>query len=188
MNEHYPGSCLCGRIRFQVLDFAGAAAHCHCTMCRKFHGAAFATLASVNEASLRWISGEDCLKFYTAANGTIRGFCGECGSSILFKTPRAPAGIVEIAVGTMDVDIPVTPSAHIFVESRANWDCCRDGLPGHRRGRDSDSQRYEVCRVDDNGNEFVIQADLSFDEAKALVDQYEARGHKQLYWARPIGD
>ncbi|MGH8286041.1 MAG: GFA family protein, partial [Steroidobacteraceae bacterium] len=37
------GSCLCGGVRFEIDGPVGRASHCHCSMCRKAHGAAFGT-------------------------------------------------------------------------------------------------------------------------------------------------
>lgn len=39
-------------------------------------------------------------------------------------------------------------------------------------------------RLDDNGNEFIVRADLTRAAAETLVRQFEARGHKQSYWVR----
>ena len=40
-----------------------------------------------------------------------------------------------------------------------------------------------VFRIDDNGNVFTVKNDLSREEAERLVAEFEARGHKQMYWA-----
>jgi hypothetical protein len=37
----------------------------------------------------------------------------------------------------MDEDVPVEPSAHIFVDSAANWVVLSDDLPQYEEGRDS---------------------------------------------------
>lgn len=47
------------------------------------------------------------------------------------------------------------------------------------------SDRYRVMRQDDNGNKYVVATNLSKDEAEDLVKRYEAKGHKQHYWAEP---
>ena len=78
------GSCLCGQVRFAVRELAPRTAHCHCTMCRKFHGAAFATLATVKTKDFEWLGGQSLLRHFDAPNGTRRSFCGECGSSLAF--------------------------------------------------------------------------------------------------------
>jgi len=137
MTGPYRGSCLCGVVRFEIDAFLPQAAHCHCSMCRKFHGAAYATIASVVRANFHWVAGVDALTRFTAANGTTRTFCRHCGSSLTFFSPRAPAEEIEIALGTMDVDVPVEPSAHIFVGSAANWTVFNDGLPQYEERRGS---------------------------------------------------
>jgi len=43
-----------------------------------------------------------------------------------------------------------------------------------------------VKRLDDNGNQFVLRAGLSREEAERLARDYQARGHKQTYWACPL--
>ena len=137
MTDPYRGSCLCGVVKFEIDEFLPQAAHCHCSMCRKFHGAAYATIASVLRSSFRWVEGADALEEYTAENGTIRTFCRHCGSSLTFFSPRASEEEVEIALGTMDGDVPVEPSAHIFVGSAANWTVLSDGLPQYEQRRGS---------------------------------------------------
>ncbi len=137
MTDTYKGSCLCGRIRFEVDAFAPLTGNCHCSMCRKFHGAAFATIAEAHRADFRWTAGEELLKAYTAANGTTRRFCSNCGSSLTFASPLADPDLVEIALGCFDGEVPVKPDAHIYVGSGAAWARPEDNLPQFEAGRDS---------------------------------------------------
>ncbi|MDH3535740.1 MAG: GFA family protein [Gammaproteobacteria bacterium] len=137
MAKPYRGSCLCGKIRFEVDQFAPHTGNCHCSMCRKFHGAAFATIAEARREHFRWISGAALLKDYTASNGTTRSFCGNCGSSLTFASPKANPGLVEIALGCFDDEVPVRPDAHIYVGSGAAWALPQDDLPQFEAGRDS---------------------------------------------------
>lgn len=37
-------------------------------------------------------------------------------------------------------------------------------------------------RLDDNGNEAEVMAVGSREEAEAIADRFERRGHKQTYW------
>ena len=133
----YRGSCLCGAIQFEVDQFAPNTGNCHCSMCRKFHGAAYATIAEARSEHFRWRRGEEKLKAYTADNGTTRRFCSECGSSLTFFSPNADPDLVEIALGCFDDDVPVKPDAHIFVASGAAWARPDDDLPQYEAGRDS---------------------------------------------------
>ena len=41
---------------------------------------------------------------------------------------------------------------------------------------------WVVWRQDDNGNRFVVEANLTRERAQALAAELESHGHKQLYW------
>jgi hypothetical protein len=43
---------------------------------------------------------------------------------------------------------------------------------------------WSVWRQDDNGNVFMVKSGLTEAEALRLVAEYEAKGHKQTYWAK----
>lgn len=131
----YRGSCLCGKIRYQLRKFTPHMAHCHCSMCRKFHGAAFATFGEVRTQDFNWISGESSLSAFRAANGTVRRFCRQCGSSLVFESSQADGSVIEIALGTLDTAIPDQPDANIYVANKANWYTITDGLPCFPAGR-----------------------------------------------------
>ncbi|MDH6112615.1 hypothetical protein P3T36_001497 [Kitasatospora sp. MAP12-15] len=47
---------------------------------------------------------------------------------------------------------------------------------------DSASSPWCVMRQDDNGNRFLVARGLTREAAEALAAEFEARGHKQLYW------
>lgn len=133
MSHEYKGSCLCGAVSFTVNSFSDKAAHCHCSMCRKFHGAAYATLVVVS--GLKWLSGEDCLKDFVASNGTVRTFCRECGSSIGFRVKDNALTEIELAIATFDQDIPVKVDAHIYTNYKSNWCELQDDLSKFKEGR-----------------------------------------------------
>ena len=133
MTNRYHGSCLCSGVKFAVTGFSPKAANCHCTMCRKFHGATFGTLVPVK--GIEWVSGQDLLKEYVAPNGTIRTFCTDCGSSIGFRVKGSDLGNIELAIGTFDEDIPVEVNAQIYTKFKANWACLQEGLDVYPEGR-----------------------------------------------------
>lgn len=138
MTKVYVGGCLCGAVRYEARSISPKMAHCHCSMCRKFHGAAFATFASVPQADFTWLQGELELQAYQAPNGTIRRFCRHCGSSLTFA-PAQETGFVEVTLGTLDTPLAdVLPDAHIYVGSKANWSVICDQLPQFSQGRDSE--------------------------------------------------
>ena len=48
------GSCLCGGVRYEITGRLSGALNCHCSTCRKAHGAAFRSRARVRAADFRW--------------------------------------------------------------------------------------------------------------------------------------
>ena len=119
------GTCLCGTVRFAV-DEVRDMAHCHCSMCRKHHGAAFATMARVASEGFRWTAGEEAIVRYESSPGFHRSFCGTCGSSL---PERSPSGGWFVPAGLFIGDPGVRPVVHIFRASKAPWHAIADELP-----------------------------------------------------------
>lgn len=120
------GGCLCRRVRYEITGGLTHADHCHCSMCRRQHGAAFATYGDFNPGDFKWISGEEYVKVYETLAGAGWCFCKECGSS-LAGTDKGK--ITSVALGTVDGDPGIKPESHIFVGSKAQWYEINDDLP-----------------------------------------------------------
>ena len=95
-------------------------------MCRRQHGAAFATYADFNPGDFKWISGEKLIKIYETQEGAGWCFCSECGSS-LAGTEKGE--ITTVTLGTIEGAPDIKPEAHIFVGSKAQWHEIYDDLP-----------------------------------------------------------
>jgi hypothetical protein len=134
-NSPYKGQCLCGSIKYEVDEIETQMAHCHCEMCRKFHGAAFSTYGEARTENFRWVAGESQLKTYLAANGTRRKFCNNCGSSLIFVPSNDSGERVEFALSTLDSKIELRPDVHVFTNYRADWYEVSDDLPQFSEGR-----------------------------------------------------
>lgn len=137
MTEPFKGSCLCGSIQFEADQFQPRSGHCHCSMCRKFHGAAYSTYGEVRPEHFRWTSGESLLKDFVAENNTTRQFCSDCGSSLTFSSPGNDDAPIEISLACFDEPVPVQPDAHIYVANAANWAIPADDLAQYEGWRDS---------------------------------------------------
>jgi len=127
------GSCLCGGVRFEIDGKLGPASHCHCTMCRKAHGAAFGTYAAARASELKVVAGADLIVRYVSSPGIVRAFCSRCGSRLQWLRESKPE-VIDIALGAIDGDPGVRPSFHIHVASRAPWHDISDALPQHAAG------------------------------------------------------
>lgn len=122
------GSCLCGAVRFEISEPFEEMHHCHCSKCRKAHGAAFSTFAQTAKKNLRFVSGERNVRHFRSSPPVQRSFCAQCGSSLFFQLDALPEAIW-VAVGSLDTDPGLRPQAHIFVGSRAPWHDIIDELP-----------------------------------------------------------
>lgn len=122
------GSCLCGSVRYEIRGSLGRVTHCHCSQCRKAHGAAFGTYARVDRADFTLVSGESDIESYRSSPDVLRTFCRRCGSTLQFIRESRPDSF-SVAIGTLDEDPGVRPAVHIFVGSKAPWFEVTDGLP-----------------------------------------------------------
>ena len=124
----YQGSCLCGAVRFEIDGAIRDIIHCHCSQCRKAQGSAFATNGNVAKRNFRFLCGEDRLTSFEAAPGHHKLFCSACGSPML-STNAAHPDWVRVRLGTIESPIDERPGAHIFMDSKANWDELDAALP-----------------------------------------------------------
>lgn len=113
------GSCLCGAVQFVVHSFKPGIANCHCSMCRKFTGAAYGTFAAVKRDDLRWQGGEDNITTYQSSETAERGFCKTCGSSIYYRLKDSEE--FEIALGTLEDEPDQSIDANIYCQFRPKW-------------------------------------------------------------------
>ena len=101
--------------------------HCHCSICRKHHGAMFATFVAVPSAQFKWRAGEKSVGSYETSPGGSRSFCRVCGSVTPLELPQA--GIVFVFAGNLEGDFEARPQSHIFVKSKAPRYEITDDLP-----------------------------------------------------------
>ena len=120
------GSCLCGSVTYEIAGALKFIGNCHCSMCRKSHGAAFATWGIVDPGQFRWTSGPEHVHGYDSSPGARRCFCRKCGSPLVAMHAGA---VGEVVVGTLDGDPGARPREHIFVGSKAPWHEITDTLP-----------------------------------------------------------
>jgi hypothetical protein len=126
------GSCLCGGVRYRINGTLSQARHCHCSMCRKAHGAAIRSRASANAAEFEWLQGENLVNFYESSPGVYRGFCRVCGSPVVSKFDGA--SYYGVPLGGLDDDPGVRPELHVHVASKAPWFAITDDLPQFAEG------------------------------------------------------
>lgn len=117
----HKGSCLCGSVVFELLSEPKATTHCHCKICQKQHGAAFATYASIPKADLKYLSGEKYLSSYSSSGSIVRKFCSVCGSNLEWGGSEKFPDWVSVAVAALDTSFRPKSIREGCAESRARW-------------------------------------------------------------------
>ena len=126
-HETVKGGCLCGSVRFECILPSKWCAHCHCTMCRKAHGAGYVTWVGFDSVQFMLITGDHHLTWYLSSTGARRGFCKTCGSTMLFESRRWPHE-THVALGCIDDPIDRKPQANSFFDEHVSWMPIDDAL------------------------------------------------------------
>ena len=118
--NHVNGACLCRAIKFTARLPSKWCAHCHCSMCRKAHGAGYVTWVGFEQHQVTFNKGGEQLSWYESSAGAERGFCQQCGASMFFRSERW-AGELHIALGCIDDAIDRRPQANVFFDRHVDW-------------------------------------------------------------------
>jgi hypothetical protein len=124
----YLGKCLCGAVNLRITGEISDIIHCHCSLCRKNSGTAYATNGFINTADFEIVSGDDCLTTFAFKPGRNRHFCTQCGSPVYSSNDQDPTRL-RIRLGILESDISERPISHNFVTSKANWEDLDEKLP-----------------------------------------------------------
>jgi hypothetical protein len=89
-------------------------------MCRRAHGAGYVTWVGFDSGHFTLVSGDHHLQWYKSSNGARRGFCGTCGSTMLFEADRWK-GETHVALACIDEPIDRKPQANAFFDSHVTW-------------------------------------------------------------------
>jgi hypothetical protein len=103
-------------------------------MCRKQHGAAFATYGTAPRNALSISDPSGALRSFRSSKWAKRTFCSSCGSSLFFEPDDEPDHI-EVAIGTLNDEPGRSVEAHIFVRDKPAWIPILDGLPQYPASR-----------------------------------------------------
>jgi hypothetical protein len=124
----YIGKCLCGAVNLRITGEISDIIHCHCSLCRKNSGTAYATNGFINTADFEITAGDDCLTTFAFKPGRNRHFCTQCGSPVYSSNDQDPTRL-RIRLGIIESDISERPISHNFVTSKANWEDLDENLP-----------------------------------------------------------
>jgi hypothetical protein len=123
------GSCLCGKVTFEIQDQPHMSANCHCLSCQKTSGAGHAFHLMFNTDQVE-IKGETKGYEWTADSGNevTTYFCPECGSSTHGITPGFP-GMITVRAAILDQSDDFAPQVSVYKKRLRSWDQMNDDIP-----------------------------------------------------------
>lgn len=113
------GSCLCGKVKFQISGDPFSLSYCHCSRCRKAAGVFSAVLIGEADDLVITEGQGEIAKFRPETGAKFeRCFCKECGTSL---GDMAAGEVYVIAASALDDDPKIRPTLHIHTASKPNW-------------------------------------------------------------------
>ncbi len=115
------GGCECGSIAYTVTAPSQELYHCHCSRCRRLHGALFATYAYVLRGDFQLLTGADNLSMYNSPLAQWY-FCKTCGCHLFAKHDHHAEAMWYMPATLSADDVPWHPEdseKHIFVASKS---------------------------------------------------------------------
>ena len=127
------GGCQCGKVRYAMYVTPEKAHACHCRMCQRAVGGAFALLVGAPKAAFAWTAGEPGV--FASSSVASRAFCRDCGTPLSFSY-NLPEARFYVTIGSLD-DPESTPIERQFgIESRLGWVKFCEDVPGEITGQD----------------------------------------------------
>lgn len=121
--EKLSGGCLCGSIRYTILQQPILAYTCNCRFCQKDTGTAYRSALAILNENVELIGKDFSVYTYKSVEHgreLYKNFCPDCGTTISLKTERFPERQV-IMIGTLDDPSQIELSTHMFAEEAFDW-------------------------------------------------------------------
>jgi len=112
------GSCLCGSATYVISGGMSDIVHCHCATCRKAHGSAFSSVASVPVSNFA-LDHTEPLGSYESSPGKVGYFCSNCGTQLYAQ--REGQDRLVLRLGSIDSGVTSKEYAHIWLSEKAAW-------------------------------------------------------------------
>jgi hypothetical protein len=133
------GGCQCGKVRYALYVAPQNAHACHCRMCQRAVGGAFALLAGAPKADFAWTKGEH--GFFVSSNLAKRPFCRDCGTPLGFAYDL-PEARTYVTIGSLDQPEKAAIIIQYGIEARLPWVKFCDGVPEEVTGIDPKAAEF----------------------------------------------
>ena len=133
MDNLISGGCLCGKVRYNVLEKDLTGTYCHCRDCQKTTGSAFIFAFPIESNKFVLIDGHMSSHTRKSDNGltVTNNFCPGCGTTVFFGNIDSPYPIW-IQSGTLDKPEIVKATQQIWTKRRLPWCDIDTGIPGYK--------------------------------------------------------
>lgn len=122
------GRCLCEEIAYQIEGELGSIFHYYFSKCRRWHGAAFRSRATIKASQFKWTKGKELLSRYYSSEFVVKHFCSVSGSNLISTYDNDPTKI-GVPLGGLEQAPNNEPEGHIYVGSKPPWFQIADNLP-----------------------------------------------------------
>ena len=120
-NQSLTGGCICGQVKYQIIDKPLFTQACHCKDCKVLTGSSYVVNSSVLENTFI-VEGEVSSAELKAGSGASckTYFCTKCGTYVYADYDSA---IKRLTVRTKTLDNPekFPPQVHIFTKDKDPW-------------------------------------------------------------------
>lgn len=116
------GACSCGAVRYRLSTAPMFVHCCHCLLCQRQTGSAFAINALIETARIELLAGAPVPWSMPTESGRPHDIhrCPACGVAVWSDYGRRPA-LRFVRVATLDQPHALSPDVHIFVRSKVPW-------------------------------------------------------------------
>lgn len=116
------GRCICGALRYRLMEPPMFTQCCHCSWCQRETGSAFAVNALIETARVE-VDGPIVERSIPSASGRgqILVQCAGCGTTIYGHYGGGGRAVAFVRTGTLDDPAAFPPDIHIYTATRRPW-------------------------------------------------------------------
>jgi len=122
MPESATARCHCGGVEIVATFPSRFCCHCYCHSCRTTHAAGVVTWIGFKKAQVRIAKGAALVREYASSPGTVRKFCGTCGTRLAFESAHGNwADEFHLPLALFVTPVDREPSGNAFASERPAW-------------------------------------------------------------------
>ena len=129
--ETHTGGCACGALRYRVHGAPLFVHCCHCSLCQRQNGSAFAVNALIESDRIECLQGSvDRVEVPSSSGkGQVIVRCAQCQVAAWSHYLVGGDKLAFLRVGTLDEPSVMPPDIHIHTASKQAWVELPEGLP-----------------------------------------------------------